>query len=325
VTVPGRPVLASGLVQARSQGSLYAAAFSPNGKLLAAGGADQVVTLWKISGTRAVRIAQPLSGPAGNVYSIAFSPDSATLAAASTDGTIRLWHVADPARATPDGAPLVTPRAGADPNSVAFSPDGRTLAAGTTAGTVWLWHIPDAVSLAAGAAPVSLPGMPLTGPAASVSGVAFSRDGRELAASSKDFKVWLWRIEADRAIPDGTLTGAVNWVNTVAFSPDGRSLAAGTSAADVLVWNLATRALSATLPHPQPVTSVTWDGPGRIAAAGADGTVSLWALPSTVLATSGPPTNVAYGPAGGTLAVGGSSVQLWDTASHTLLASHSLP
>jgi WD40 repeat protein/transcriptional regulator with XRE-family HTH domain len=326
VATPGQPVLVSDLLSANSTDPLYAAAFSPNGKLLAAAGADRVVTLWEISGTKAVRLAQPLSGPANTVYSIAFSPDSATLAAASTDGTIRLWHVADPAQATQDGAPLVTPGAGTYPNSVAFSPDGQTLAAGTSAGTVWLWHLPGAAALAAGTAPAALPGMPLTGPADSVSGVAFSPDGSELAASSKDFKVWLWRVKAGRTAPDGTLTGAVNWVNTVAFSPDGRSLAAGTSDASVLVWSLATRRVTAELPHPQPVTSVTWDGPDRIAAAGADGTVSLWSLPSAVLATSSAPTQLAYGPGGATLAVGGDgSVQLWDAASHTLLASHPLP
>lgn len=326
VTVPGHPVLVSGLLPANSREPLYAAAFSPDGRVLAAAGADRVVTLWKISGTKAARLAQPLSGPASTVYSIAFSPDSAMLAAASTDGTIRLWHVADPARAAPEGAPLATPGTAAYPNSVAFSPDGRTLAAGTNTGTVWLWHLPAAAALGAGGAPAALPGMPLKGPAASVSGVAFSPDGSELAASSKDLKVWLWRVGAGRAVKDGTLTGAVNWVNTVAFSPDGRSLAAGTSGAKVLVWSLATRRVTAQLPHPQPVTSVTWDGPGRVAAASADGTVSLWALPSAVLAIGSQPTQLAYGPGGATLAVGGDgSVQLWDTVTRTLLASRPLP
>jgi WD40 repeat protein len=336
VAEPGHPVLVRGLLPANSAHPLYAAAFSPNGKLLAAAGADHVVTLWTVSGTKATRLARPLSGLAGTVYSIAFSPDSGTLAAASTDGTVRLWDVANPADATPDGAPLVTGGARTYPNSVAFSPDGQTLAAGTSAGMVWLWHLPGAAARAAGGAPAggtsaggapaALPGMPLTGPAESVSGVAFSPDGSELAASSKDEKVWLWRVKPGRAVPDGTLTGAVNWVNTVAFSPDGRSLAAGTSGAKVLVWSLATRRLTAKLPHPQPVTSVTWDGQDRVAAAGADGTVSLWALPSAVIDTGSAPTQLAYGPGGRTLAVAGDgSVQLWDTASRTLLASHPLP
>ena len=117
-----------------------------------------MVTLWAISGTKAVRLAQPLSGQANTVYSVAFSPDSATLAAASTDGTIRLWDVADPARPARDGTPLVTPGAGTYPNSVAFSPDGRTLAAGTSAGQVWLWRLPGAPALAAGAGRPRCPG-----------------------------------------------------------------------------------------------------------------------------------------------------------------------
>jgi WD40 repeat protein len=324
VTAPGHPVLVSALLPANSRDPVYAAAFSPDGKLLAAAGASRAVSLWEISGTKAARLAKPLPGPASAMYSVTFSPDSATLAAASTDGTVWLWHVADPARATRDGAPLVT--RGTYPNSVAFSPDGRTLAAGTNAGTTWLWSLPGAAALAAGAAPAALPHMPLTGPAQSVSGVAFSPDGNELAAASKDLKVWLWRFTSGRAVPDGTLTGAGDWVNAVAFSPDGRSLAAATSGANVLVWSVATRLVTAKLPHPPPVTSVAWDGPGRIAAGAADGTVSLWALPPAVLAAGTAPTQLAYGPGGGTLAVGGvGSVQLWDTASRTLLASRALP
>ena len=325
VAAPGHPAPVSVLLPASNGNPLYAAAFSPDGKLLAAAGAGRAVTLWEISGMKAVRLPRPLSG-ASTVYSVAFSPDSATLAAASADGAVRLWHVADPARPAPDGAPLVTPGTGTYPNSVAFSPDGRTLAAGLSTGAVWLWALPGAAALAAGSAPAALRAMPLTGPAGAVSGVAFSPDGRELAASSKDEKVWLWRAMSGRMVRDGTLSGAVNWVNTVAFSPDGRSLAGGTSGARVLVWSLATRRVTAELPHPQPVTSVTWDGTGRIAAAGADGTVSLWLLPSAVLPTGSAPTQLAYGPGGGTLAVGGSGrVELWDTHIRTLLASFPLP
>jgi len=107
---------------------------------------------------------------------------------------------------------------------------------------------------------------------------------------------------------------------------EARQAERGPTVRNVLVWSLATRQVTAQLPHPQPVTSVAWDGSGRVAAAGADGTVSLWALPSAVLATGSPPTQLAYGPGGATLAVGGDGgVQLWDTASRAVLASFPLP
>ena len=72
-------------------------------------------------------------------------------------------------------------------------------------------------------------GQPLTGPANFVNSVAFSPDGRTLAAGSADDKVWLWNITnpAHPAQLGQPLTGASGGVASVAFSPDGQTLAAG--------------------------------------------------------------------------------------------------
>lgn len=333
VSVPRAPVLVATLARANKLEPLYTAAFSPDGRVIAAAGAGQAVELWTVSGSdlrgsgpRALRVTplgRPLTGPTNTIYSIAFSSDGRLLVAGSADGTVRLWDVANPERPTPVGRALKVPGAagaGGYVQSVAFSADGRTLAAGTSVKTVWLWNV------SRPAAPAAFRGMPLRGPAALISGVAFSPDGRTLAASSDDDKVWLWSVGARSGTPrsDGTLTGATGWANTIAFSPDGRSLAEGTSDASVLVWDMTTRTITATLNQPQPVTSVTWDGQNRIAASDADGTVALWSLPAPVLDTGNSPAGVAYSPDGRTLAVGGTSVQLWDVATHTLIATHSL-
>jgi WD40 repeat protein len=326
VTDPGHatPVGAS-LQPANGDLPLYTVAFSPDGKVLAAAGAGSVVKLWDVSNPARPVPLGALTGAKNTIYSVAFSPDGQTLAAGSADDTVRLWNVTDPARARPLGRPLTGPTGYVQ--TVAFSANGRLLAAGSgnsVAGahddTAWVWNVADP------ARPRLLPGMPLSGPASEVSGVAFSPSGGLLAASSQDDKVWLWKISAaGKAAPDGTLANSTNWVNTVAFSPSGAYLAAGTSEARVLVWNTATRALTATMALPQPVTTVAWDGPGRVAAADADGTASIWALPSPVLLAGNGSASVAYSSSGATMAVGGTSLELWSAASRTLIASRPLP
>ncbi|HYT93533.1 MAG TPA: sigma-70 family RNA polymerase sigma factor [Gemmataceae bacterium] len=103
-------------------------AFSPDGKLLASGGADREVRLQDVASGNEVR---RLVGHAGAVTSVAFSPDARRLATGSADTTVRIWDVAT-------GKPVENLTHSKPVAVVAFSPDGRWLLTASGA-EVRLW------------------------------------------------------------------------------------------------------------------------------------------------------------------------------------------
>ena len=123
---------------------------------------------------------------------------------------------------------------------------------------------------------------------ASVTAVAFSPDGQQLASSSFDQTIKVWEICTGRCI--FTLQGHTNSVWAIAFSPDGQQLASGSFDWTIRVWNITTGRCTHTLRgHTAPVTSISYQPLAtpfpnsmvdnwQLVSSGFDQTIKVWNL-----------------------------------------------
>ncbi|TDV53781.1 WD40 repeat domain-containing protein [Actinophytocola oryzae] len=119
-------------------GSVHSAVFSPDGTLLASGGADGLLRLWDVSDAGAPHlVGPPATGPAGRVQELSFHPRGRMLAASVIDGTVWMWHIHDPAHPT---VAAVLAASGSPLDSAVFRPAGDMLVAGGADRVVHSWH-----------------------------------------------------------------------------------------------------------------------------------------------------------------------------------------
>jgi WD40 repeat protein len=220
-TIQIRSALDGSLIRTiQAPGSPATVAFSPDATILASGGYDDNVSLWRVSNGTLIRT---LTGHSSTVGDVAFSPDGSRLASACWDDPIHLWNVTTGA--------LVDTYGAATPSNVAFSPDGTRIAGGDD-NLVYVWNLSSGVVEHT-----------LAGHSSSVRDVSYAPDGQRLASASVDRTVRIWDLST--GMLEHVLTHDASWANTVAFAPDGETIlsAGGPYGRAMFVWQVSDGAL----------------------------------------------------------------------------------
>jgi WD40 repeat protein len=263
-----------------------ALAFSPDGRTLATG-SNERAQFWDTRTLRpqGIEIAKASDAPSQSFSAIAFSPDGRFIVVSGfSDDEIRFY---DPVSRRPDGVAL---QGDASADIMVFSSDGRTLASVDESGSngVQIWDVatrkrrvkaslnvfggaknlvfsPDGTTLAIdnesnevrliAADTGKERGRPLGGHIGSVTGLAFSTDGRTVVTSDySGLHFWDAATQKKRATasipgtpptvkkPGGGVTitnPGTRTIHQFALSPDGRTVAtAGFQAKTVALWRL---------------------------------------------------------------------------------------
>jgi WD40 repeat protein len=326
-------------------GVVWSVAFSPDGKTLASGTEDEKIKLWDLTSHKNTTTLKGHPVSPHPVIPVAFSPDGKTLASGSEDRKIRLWDVLPPpvsekvakriAKLVEQlGSRTFNEREEAAKALDAIGPAALAAlrkAAESSDAEVKHRAVYLIQKIGQRSRPAKIFALAQGGP---VSCLAFSPDGKTLAAGSYDKTINLWDVTSGkktRTLEGNTGTGSVH---SVAFSPDGKTLASAcqdnsgsqdnppaSHGGMIRLWNVSSGQNTATLQdHAGLVWSVAFSPDGKTLASGNhDKTIRLWDVTSgkntaTLKGHTGPVHSVAFSPDGKTLASGScdSTIKLWD-------------
>jgi WD40 repeat protein len=214
-------------------------AFSPDGKLMVAGGGgwEEIkpnnwviigggIKVWDIRKGHLLKIVSSDT----IIEAVSFSPNGKILAVGSRNrdnvASVQIWETKNWTKVV-----QLMKHNGAI-RSVAFAPDGSLLASGSEDNTIKVWRVGSWQLVTT-----------LKGCGWHIQGVVFSPEGRLLATKSRDGVLTLWEVERWQKIAKKRLKykwwlAEITPSHIIAFSPDGKYLAVGDEYGGIWVFKI---------------------------------------------------------------------------------------
>jgi WD40 repeat protein len=269
--------------------SVFALAFSPEGRHLAAG-TNARPDYIKVYNSATGELEKALPGHRDAVLSLVYSADGSELLSGSYDNTARIWDVAS-------GAELRLLR-GHEwwVRSAEFSPDEKHIVTACEDGSVMVWD--DHERKTDRQRRNLSPSLTFLGHSGPVFAAAFTPDGNRIASAGYDGRILLWKPVADSAGSgvkstfDFAMEGHTAPIDALQFSADGETLVTGSYDNSVRLWDVKNGKLHETLRGhagrvravamiPFPGQKTQKDAPpvkSRLISGGLDGHVKVWDL-----------------------------------------------
>ncbi|NUO78920.1 WD40 repeat domain-containing protein, partial [candidate division KSB1 bacterium] len=284
--------------------------FSADGKMLIAAMHDNSIRIYEANTLQEMK---RLVGHRNAVYAAKFTPDGARIVSCSRDTTIRVWNFASGAlewQAKSGGHGLADIDVSPDGNTIAFcswyfekgkgvlglvslwdmaggkeiwrthydthplvdirfSPGGNLLAVGSWQQNVGIWNLEDKTTPRI----FSFDDAPAY---SAVDDIAFSPDGRFIAAATKNGTPRVWEVESGALRYE--LRGHQQPVFAIGFSTDGRRIFTGGAEATIMMWDAENgKLLKKSYGHENKINSLAFDQHSeRFVTASSDSSIRMW-------------------------------------------------
>lgn len=251
--------------------------FSPDGTLLAVGGSDGEICLWRVLEGEASRELLLLFHAHHHwVMSLAFLPGGEVLASAGTDGAIYLWHLPSLLAAPFGEAKPLRRFLGHSHDFVflAIHPQGHLLASAGEDQTVRLWDIAGGACLAV-----------LFGHEVGYTSVAFTPDGKKLISAGFDGLILVRDVESGAIL--SKIDSQQGQLRALAVSPDGALMATGGEDGTIYLWDIERgESVLMLAEHADDIASLAFHPNGLLLLSSSfDRTIRLWRIERAAAAT----------------------------------------